>query len=105
MAPLNNRVTVRRQVQGRDTAGQPVVGWVDVATVWADIKHETGYAAMRGDKPVSTVRASIKVRARDDFGAGMQVQQVNRPTKFKVSAVLPDERDRQYVFLVCEATQ
>lgn len=103
MVVLSNRVTVSRQQPGRDSAGQPIVSWIPVATVWADVRFESGADSIRADKPVSEVRASVKVRMRGDFSAGMRLQY--RTHTFKVSAVLPDARERQYMYLVCEAAQ
>lgn len=100
---LNNRITVRRQQAGQDSAGQPTTVWVDVAKVWADIAFETGVSAIQGDKPTSTVRASVRVRRRDDFAAGMQV--VWGASTLKIAAILPDAKSRAHLNLVCEGAK
>lgn len=99
---LNRRVTIRQQAAGTDAAGQPLAGWVTVDTVWASIRHPSGIEALRADAPVSTARASIKVRLRSGITAAMQA--VHGATVYDIKAVLPDQEDRRYMFLVCEAS-
>lgn len=44
----------------------------DVATVWADIRFQTGSEAVRADEPVSVAKASIRIRRRSDVAADMR---------------------------------
>ena len=39
---LNTRVTLQRRTAGQDAAGQPIDGWADVATTWADFPRPAG---------------------------------------------------------------
>ncbi|RZI62331.1 MAG: head-tail adaptor protein [Rubrivivax sp.] len=100
---LNNRITVRRQQAGQDTAGQPVIDWIEVAKVWADVAFESGTSAIQGDKPTSTVRASVRVRRRADFAAGMQIEWSG--SVLRISAILPDAKSRAHMNMVCEGSK
>jgi SPP1 family predicted phage head-tail adaptor len=62
---LNRRVTIQQRSAGEDDYGQPVEGWADVATVWADISDIKGrefFAAQAVQNPVET-RITIRHRA------------------------------------------
>jgi len=97
---LNRRCTLQAQT-GVDELGQPLPdGWVDVATVWADIRMKSGLEAIKAGAVVSTVQASIRIRYRAGVNAGMRV--VHNLTNYNITAVMPDVGGREYVDLVCE---
>lgn len=100
---LNNRVTIRQRSGAADAAGQPSRTFVDLATVWADVRHPSGLEALRGEAPVSIVRASMRVRLRADVTPAMQA--VCAGTVYDIKAVLPDRQDRRFMHLVCEAAK
>lgn len=96
---LTRRVTLRQPAAGSDALGQPAAGWVDVAAVWADIRHPSGVESIKAGAEVSVVRASIKINRRAGVTHGWQA--VHAGTVYDIEAVLPDEVDRQYMFLTC----
>lgn len=97
---LNHRITVRKPVPERDAAGQPIPAWITVATLWADILHKNGAETIRADRETPTVQASIRIRYRTDVDSSMQVMHGSKV--YRITAVLPDERTRQFVDLACE---
>lgn len=97
---LNRRCTLQTPSTGVDELGQPVPGWTDVATVWADIRMKSGLEAIKAGASVSVVQASIRVRYRAGITAGMRV--VHNFQAFNVVAVMPDVGGRVYVDLVAE---
>ena len=97
---LNRRCTLQAPGTTQDELGQPIPGWTDVATVWADIRMKSGLESIKAGAPVSVVQASIRVRYRAGITAGMRV--VNNLQAFNITAVLPDVGGREYVDLVCE---
>lgn len=102
---LKDRITIQRHTQENDGWGTPVPGsttWVEVARVWANVRHRSGLGAIKADAEVSIVRASIRIRRRSDVGAGMRV--VFMETVYDIEAVLPGET-REYVDLVCKQTK
>lgn len=96
---LRDRVTIEQRGTTRDAAGQKVASWTTLATVWANVRHQSGAEAIRADSEVSIVKASIRVRFREDVTAGMRV--VKGAAVFDIKAVLPDGQ-RAFVDLVCE---
>lgn len=96
---LNQRVTIEKTVDAKDALGQILPGWATHAVVWADIRHQSGVEAIKADAPVSTVKASIRIRYRTDLNAGMRVSY--GAAAYNITAVLPDAR-KKFVDLVCE---
>lgn len=84
-----------------DSWGQPSAAWSEVATVWADIRHLSGSEAIKADAPVSSVKASIRIRARAGIDAGMRV--VHGAEIYDIEAVLPGQT-KEHVDLACVRT-
>ena len=97
---LNSRVKIQQQSTDQDGAGQPLTTWSDVATVWADIRHVSGLQVVKADAQSSTVKASVRIRFRDDVTAGMRL--LHETTIYSIAGVLPDLTKREYVDLVCQ---
>lgn len=97
---LNRRCTLQQPGTATDEIGQPVPGWTDVATVWADIRMKSGLEAIKAGAVVSTVQASIRIRYRAGVNAGMRV--VHNLVAYEILAVQPDVGGREYVDLVAE---
>lgn len=97
---LNRRVTLQSPSQSVDELGQPIPGWTDVATLWADIRMKSGLESIKAGAPVSVVQASIRVRYRAGITAGMRV--VHNLVAYEINAVQPDVGGREYVDLVCQ---
>lgn len=100
--PLNSPITIWQRTSAEDALGQPVETWTALAELWGEIRHPSGVQQIKAGAEVSTVRASIKVHKRDDITAAMRV--LHGSTIYDIKAVLPDERGRVYMFLVCEVT-
>lgn len=97
---LNRKVTIQQQGEGQDEIGQPVMGWMDVAQVWANIAAKSGLETASSDTQVSTARYSIRIRYRPGVTAAMRV--VHGAAVYQIDAVLHDEANRQHTDLVCE---
>lgn len=97
---LNSRITILQRQPGQDALGQPTEVWTTVATVWGEIRHPSGVEALRADAQVSVVKASIKVRRQAGITSAMRA--VYGTTTYDIQAVLPDEVERQNMFLVCQ---
>lgn len=101
-ANLRHLVQVQTPGNTEDELGQRIDGtWATLCSVWADIRHPSGLEQTRGDAVISRVRASIRVRLRNDITPAMRV--VHAGTVYEVKAVLPELQSRAYMDLVCEA--
>ncbi|MEX5744655.1 phage head closure protein [Massilia sp. X63] len=100
---MNDKITIQRPPTTKNAAGQIVGEWSDVAAVWADVRHQSGAEVLRNGLPVSTVRASIMIRARADVDNSMRV--AYKGALYNIKSVLPNDRDRRFMFLVCESAK
>jgi len=103
---LSRRITIQRRVPGEDAAGQPIEGWEDVATVWADIRTPSGLSGardMEGSIATSLTRYSIRIRYRDGLDSGMRVLASGQV--FDVKQVRMDYAERIWTDLVCEVAE
>lgn len=103
---LNRQITIQAKQSGVDAAGQPVNTWVNVATVWANIKGETGMASIRKTLPRDGVAMSLdaysfRIRFLTGIVAGMRV--VYEGATFDILQVRMDYAGRIWTDLVCEA--
>jgi len=98
---LNRRVILRQRVAGHDAAGQPSASWSDLASVWANVRVLSGAQAIKADAEISTVRASIRIRLRDDVTAGMIV--VDGSTTYDIRAVVKNAAEA-FADLLCEVS-
>lgn len=73
-----------------------------MATVWADVRQQSGLQAIKADAPASKTSASIRIRYRTDLDERMRVLYDGRT--YSVAAVIKDPR-RVFIDLVCEATK
>ncbi|HEY8606628.1 MAG TPA: phage head closure protein [Noviherbaspirillum sp.] len=97
---LKHRVTIQKRGVSQDPDGELSDGWVDVAVVWADIRHQSGLETMKGGAEASVVRASIRIRYREGITSGMRA--VHGGITYDIKAPLPDLARKEHVDLVCE---
>ena len=97
---LNRRCQLQSPSQSVDELGQPIPGWTDVATVWADIRMKSGLESIKAGAPVSVVTAAIRIRYLAGVNAGMRV--VHNLVAYEIKAVMPDVSGRVFLDLACE---
>jgi SPP1 family predicted phage head-tail adaptor len=102
---LKRRVTIQSRTASVDAAGQPVLTWADVVTVWGDIRGATGMGSIRQSEPRDGVAVemnsySIRIRYRTGLDAGMRV--TSGGEVFDVKQVRMDMAGREWTDLVVE---
>lgn len=97
---LNRRCVLQAPGTAQDELGQPIPGWTDVATLWADIRMKSGLESIKAGAPVSVVAASVRIRYRAGVNAGMRV--VHNLQAYEIKAVMPDVSGREFLDLICE---
>lgn len=94
---LRDRITIQRKTAGTDAWGAPLPeAWADYASVWSNIRFLSGTESIKAGADTSIVKASIRIRWREDITAGMRV--VHGGQAFDIEAVLYGQR-REYVDL------
>lgn len=99
---LNRRITIQAPGTARDAAGQPIAGWIDVATVSADVRQQSGLQAIKAGAPTTQLAASIRIRWRKGVDERMRVLYDGQV--YTIATVIRDPR-RVFMDLVCEATK
>lgn len=101
---LNRQVQLQRLVSTPTGTGGSTSAWVDVATVWANVRMLNGLETVRADFPVSVAKGSIRIRWREDVDATCRVLYAANGTTtiYDVKAVLPDLVAREYLDLSVE---
>lgn len=100
MIRLNHRVTLLRPVETQDATGAPVGGFTPLPEVWADVRFVSGQEVIKSGAPVSSVKASVCIRARSDITTSMRL--VFKGETYDIKAA-PPSTDRKYMTLVCES--
>lgn len=98
---MNHRITLLKPPVGTDAAGRALKEWVSLPSIWADVRFQSGVEAIRGGADTSIVKVSIRIRARADVDTGMRAQY--KGVEYDIKSALPDNNDRQFMFLVCES--
>lgn len=72
---LDRRVKLQRPPTAEeiDTAGQPLDGWVTIATVWAGVDFVSGAEAFKADQDAPKQAVVFEVRFRRDVRPAMRV--------------------------------
>ena len=87
---LRHRITIRVAADVRNEIGEYEPTWSDLATVWAQVKTESGVEAMRGDVEEATYTHTVRIRYLDGVTSKDRIAWGLRT--FEVVAVVPDER-------------
>ena len=96
---LRHRVTIQQKSVTRNTFGEEVVTWQDVATVWAAIEPLRGREFFESQQVNAEVTTRIRIRYRPGITPTMRVVFGNRV--FDIQAVINvDERNRE-LHLMC----
>src|SRR3546814_420294 len=98
---LNRQVTIQTPNTAKDEYNEPIGGWLDVCTLWADIRHLSGLETIKSNAEVSLVKSSIRIRYRAGITAAMRV--LYGTTIYDIDAVLMDTHDREFIDLICTA--
>ncbi|MNY00839.1 Phage head-tail joining protein [compost metagenome] len=101
LGTLNRQVKLQRLVETPTGTGGSTIAWVDVATVWANIRLLNGLETVKSDFPVGVSGGSVRIRWREDVDPTWRVLYVSNGIEkvFAVTAVLPDLVGREFIDL------
>jgi SPP1 family predicted phage head-tail adaptor len=83
---LDKRVLLQRPATGRDSHGQPLTGWQDVGTVWANVKDLTGRQYIAASATQNSVQATITIRYQSGIVPAMRA--VHGDVVYDIESVL-----------------
>lgn len=91
---LRQRVTIQDKQATRDSFGEEVITWVELATVWAAVEPLRGREFLDGQMATAEVTTRIRIRHRDDIKPEMRV--VFGTKIYDVLSIIHlEERERQ----------
>lgn len=98
---LRHRAELQQKVQTPDGSGGYDTQWVEVRTIWAEIKPVSAVQTFEFMRSDTIVTHEIRVRYADDIGTDKRL--VHRGRAFRIKGVLnPDERNRWLDLMVEE---
>lgn len=106
---LRRLVRIERRETGTDDAGQPNGAWVEVATVWADPRGQTGMGSItrNQDNVGASINAySFRIRFRRGLDQGMRLFELEDGVPvgdpFDIKNVRMDLAGREWTDVICE---
>ena len=98
---LTDLVSLQEPGTVQDEIGQPVPGWTEVASLWANIRYMSGLESIRAEASVSVTKVSIRIRKRAGITSSMRIVDA-QGTVYAIESVLPNLQNRDQIDLVCE---
>lgn len=99
---LRHRVQVLHLVPGRCSTGAQSQLWVELCSVWAEVKGISGRTLVTASSEQSEVTTEIRIRYRTDVQARMRIR--HKGQHYEVVAPLPDPRATSLV-LMCKTVK
>lgn len=100
---LDRRVVLKEKVVTKDSYGQEVITWTEIATVWGEVQPLTGREFMEGRQ----MQAEVSTRVRIRYRTGIEPEDRAEVTLdgsvivYDILAVLPYGMDRREIHLMC----
>ncbi len=100
---LRERVTIQSKSVIRDDYGAEQITWVDVATVWANVRSTDGTESVESsvDQVVATISYSVLIRYRAGLSPAMRLVWRSKALQI-LSIVESDNRQRQLILKCSE---
>ena len=92
---LRHRVTIKRKTVARDTYGAETVTWVDVTTVYAEVKPIGGREYYGAGQTLAESTFTVTIRYRSDIRPAWQLAYGTRT--FEIQTVIPDEKNAMMI--------
>jgi SPP1 family predicted phage head-tail adaptor len=92
---LRHRITIRKNETRRDALGGVINSWIDVATVWAEVKAISGRELVASGAVFSEATVRIWLRYRADVTTDNSITYHGAHTQgtaFSIMAVIPDAK-------------
>lgn len=96
---LRHRVTIQEKQVTKNSYGEEVITWQDVATVWAAVEPLRGREFLEAQRAGAEVTTRIRIRHRDGIRPEMRVVQGNHT--YDIKAVLDVGGRGRELHLMC----
>lgn len=95
---LDRRISIEQPVNDQLATGEPVITWVKIADVWAELMPQSGGEAFTTGQRTSQQQVQFRIRKRDGIEPTMRV--VWRSKYYEILDVGEPDRDR-FLILTC----
>jgi SPP1 family predicted phage head-tail adaptor len=95
---LRHRVTLQELSRTDDGMGGYTSEWVDVKTVWAEVKSMTGREYLQAQSIQEDVVTKVTIRYRQ---VRADYRLVHKGQRYNIKAILPDPSQAEYLVLMC----
>jgi len=96
----NRLVQFKRLTGDVDELGQPVQTYADLVQVRANVRYLNGVETIKADAETAIAKASIRIAYRTNLTTADRAYL--GATEFRITAVLPDEANKQHTDVTCE---
>lgn len=96
----NQLIVIYKPAVGEDAAGQPLTSFVKHRDAWSDFRLLRGLESIKAGAISSVVKGSVNIGYCVDLSEDMVIEYLAK--RYKITAVLPDLRHKQYVDLAVE---
>jgi SPP1 family predicted phage head-tail adaptor len=96
---LKRRVVIQYPSTTQDAYGQPVVGFVTLATVWAAVEQLSGRQLFAAKQAQSEISVKVTIRYRTDVTTAMSVVYLTHT--YQIDAVIDFEARHESLELLC----
>jgi len=98
---LRHRISIRQYSASRNSAGEEILTWSELAEVWANVEHKTAGSQEeeKANRVTAQLSADITIRYRSDINEKMRVLYDSK--LWNILSIVPD-RYQTYLTLECE---
>lgn len=96
---LRQRVTIQEKSVTRNSYGEEVITWSDVATVWASVEPLSGREFLDAQRAGAEVTTRIRIRYRSGIAPEMRVTYGDHV--YDIKAVIDVEERHREIQLMC----
>lgn len=96
---LDKIIQIQRQTLERDTYGQQFETWINLTTVYANIKPLVGKEYLTAQQISTELTHDVTIRYRRDVLPKMRIKYNNR--LFEIHSAIDSDERREWLFLKC----
>ena len=99
---LDRRITIQQNTPTRDSVGQSIDSWADLATVWAEVVPVSGSESFQAKQVGAEAVAKFRIRYRSDVLRKMRV--VYDSDNYDIADIQEDRRFERRQYQIITAT-
>jgi SPP1 family predicted phage head-tail adaptor len=98
-ALLRKRITIQIRSTTKDSYGQPLTEWSDIATVWGEVAPMSGRELLAAEAVQSSLTHSVSIRYFAGLKPSMRIKYGDR--LFDIQSVIDEDERHRTMTLLC----